>query len=400
MVTRKYITRIFIVDDDPIMTNLIKAALEHKDLYEVQTFDSGEEFFKHLHLSPDIIILDHNLPGMSGLSILKKVKETNPEIATILLSGQSKLEVVVEAYNNGVDRYLIKNGNVVMELSHCLGTLITNANLRKEVIELRTQILDRNKYNTVVGESKPILEILRLIQKIENTNLITLITGESGTGKEVIASSIHYNSNRSRKPFVAVNMAAIPVDLIESELFGHEKGSFTGASYKRIGKFEEADGGTIFLDEIGEMPLDLQAKLLRVLQDSKISRVGSNKEIKLDIRVIAATNKDLVQRVRDNKFREDLMYRLQGFLIALPPLRDRGNDVIILAKNFLESFCKANKLPAKILSQGAAERLLKHKWPGNVRELRSVIERAALLSDNERVEAEDVLFVDVGSIAV
>jgi DNA-binding NtrC family response regulator len=382
------------------MTKLIKASLEHKDLYEVQTFDSGEEVLKHLHFAPDIIILDHNLPGMSGLHVLKKLKETNPEIATILLSGQSKLEVVVDAYNSGLDRYLIKNGNVVLELTHCLGTLITNANLRKEVTELRSQILDRNKYKNVIGESQPILHILRLIQKIENTNLITLITGESGTGKEVVASSIHYNSNRGRKPFVAVNMAAIPVDLIESELFGHEKGSFTGASYKRIGKFEEADGGTIFLDEIGEMPLDLQAKLLRVLQDNKISRVGSNKEVKLDIRVIAATNKDLVQRVRDGKFREDLMYRLQGFLIALPVLRERGNDVIILAKNFLETFCKENKLSPKVLSPAAAERLIRHHWPGNVRELKSVIERGALLSDGERVEAEDILFVDAGNAIV
>jgi DNA-binding NtrC family response regulator len=400
MMTRKYITRIFIVDDDPIMTKLIKASLAQKEACEVHTFDSGEEFFNHLHLMPDILILDYNLPGMSGLNVLKKVKQTNPEIATILLSGQSKLEVVVEAYNGGVNRYLIKNGNVVLELSHCLDTLMTNVNLRKEVADLRTEILDRNKYKTVVGESKPVLQILRLIQKIENTNLITLITGESGTGKEVIASSIHYNSNRGRKPFVAVNMAAIPMDLIESELFGHEKGSFTGASYKRIGKFEEADGGTIFLDEIGEMPPDLQAKLLRVLQDNKISRVGSNKEVKLDIRVIAATNKDLVQRVRDGKFREDLMYRLQGFLIALPPLRERDNDVIILAKNFLESFCRTNKMPPKILSQGAAERLLRHRWPGNVRELKSVIERGALLSDGERIEAEDILFVDGGNVAV
>lgn len=395
MAGKKYVTRIFVVDDDPIMTQLIRSSLDRNDLYDVHVFDSGEAFFKNLHLMPDILILDYHLPGISGLNVLKQVKQMNPGIATILLSGQDKLEVVVEAYNSGVDRYLIKNANVVLELTHCLGTLIDNTNLRKEVLELREQIIDRNKYNSILGESRALLQVLRLIQKIENTNLITLITGESGTGKEVVASSIHYSSNRSRRPFVPVNMAAIPVDLIESELFGHEKGSFTGASYKRIGKFEEAHEGTIFLDEIGEMPLDLQAKLLRVLQDNKISRVGSNKEIKLDIRVIAATNKDLAQRVREGKFREDLMYRLQGFLIALPPLRERENDVILLAKHFLETFCKANRIATKVLSQGAAERLLRHSWPGNVRELKSVVERAALLCDGNRVEPDDVLFTDI-----
>jgi DNA-binding NtrC family response regulator len=233
---------------------------------------------------------------------------------------------------------------------------------------------------------------LKLIQKVENSKLITLITGESGTGKEVVANAIHYNSPRKRKSYIPVNMAAIPIDLIESELFGHEKGAFTGADQRRIGKFEEANEGTIFLDEIGEMPMDLQAKLLRVLQDNKISRVGSNKQIELDIRVIAATNKNLKERVKEGKFREDLMYRLQGFLIHLAPLKERGNDVILLAKYFIDEFSKASKVKPKTLSSHAVEKLLKYDWPGNVRELKSVIERGILMGEEEKIEPDDLIF--------
>lgn len=389
---KTYITKIFIIDDDEIYRNVIKASLEQNDLYDITVFDNGEDFFKNIHLAPDVVIIDYNLPGMSGLEILKKIKEHDQDIGTVVLSGQDKVEVVVEAYNSGADNYIIKNEKVAFELNHCLKNLSRKANLQKEVKELREEVINRNKYQSIIGESKPILQVLRLIQKVENSKLITLITGESGTGKEVIASAIHYNSNRSRRPFVPVNMAAIPVDLIESELFGHEKGAFTGANYKRIGKFEEANEGTIFLDEIGEMPMDLQAKLLRVLQDNKISRVGSNKEIKLDIRVVAATNKNLAERVKEGKFREDLMYRLQGFLIHLAPLRERGNDVLLLARYFLDAFCKANNMAPKTITNHAAEELLKYNWPGNVRELKSVIERAVLLTDNEKIDSGDLVF--------
>lgn len=388
---KKYVTRIFVVEDDKIMSKLLKFSLDQNDLYDVTVFETGEAFLENIHLAPDIVLIDYNLPGVSGMEILKRVKQFNPDTATVFLSAQEKLEVVVEAYNQGVNSYVIKNNNVIFELNNALRNLIASANLRKEVTELREQIIDRNKYRMIVGESRSVLQVLRLIQKVEKSNLITLITGESGTGKEVVAASIHYNSTRSKKPFVPVNMAAIPVDLIESELFGHEKGAFTGANYKRIGKFEEANEGTIFLDEIGEMPPDLQSKLLRVLQDNKITRVGSNKEIKLDIRVVAATNKDLAQRVKEGKFRDDLMYRLQGFLIHLPPLRERENDVIILAKNFLETFCKESGMRIKSLTPGAASRLMHHDWPGNVRELKAVIERAVLLSDSDKIGEDDIV---------
>jgi two-component system, NtrC family, response regulator AtoC len=388
----KYITKIFLIDDDAMYSNIIKLSLEQNDAYDISIFSSGEEFFSNIHLNPDIVIIDYNLPGMSGLDILKKIKHIDPNISTIFLSGQDKLDVVVQAYNSGANNYIIKNDNVIFELKHCLENLRLSSNLRKEVHQLREQIIDRNKYQSIIGESKPILNVLKLIQKIENTNLITLITGESGTGKEVVAKAIHYNSPRKRKPFVAVNVAAIPADLIESELFGHEKGAFTGAVSKRIGKFEESHEGTIFLDEIGEMAMDLQTKLLRVLQDNRITRLGTNREIEIDMRVIAATNKNLADRVKEGKFREDLFYRLQGFLIHLAPLRERGNDILILAKHFLEEFCKANKMQPKSISASASENLLSYPWPGNVRELKSTIERAALLSNNQKIEVDDLIF--------
>lgn len=391
---KHHINKIFLIDDDEVYSRVIRVSLEQNDLYDVTVFNTGEAFLAEMHQEPDIVIIDHQLPGISGLEILKKVKEQNPHIGTIILSGQDKVEVVVAAYNCGADEYIIKNEQVSVALNHSVKKLSEQADLRKELSELRAKVLDRNKYDQIVGESMPILQILKLIQKVENANLITLITGESGTGKEVVASTIHYNSPRKRKPFVPVNMAAIPVDLIESELFGHEKGAFTGANYRRIGKFEEANTGTIFLDEIGEMPMDLQSKLLRVLQDNKISRVGSNKEVALDIRVIAATNKNLLQRVKEGKFREDLMYRLEGFLIHLPPLRERDNDVILLAKYFLEHFCKQNRMILKTITPPAAQKLLNHTWPGNVRELKSVIERAALLSENEKIQSQDLIFSD------
>lgn len=389
---KNYITKIFLIDDDEMYSTIMKTSLEQNDHYDVHLFSSGEDFFGRIHENPDVVIIDYNLPGMSGIEILKKIKQYNADIATVILSGQDKVEVVVEAYNSGANNYIIKKENVVVELNHCIKNLSSNASLRKEVIELRQQIIDRNKYSSIIGDSKPILNVLKLIQKVENTNLITLITGESGTGKEVVAHALHYNSNRRKKPFVPVNMAAIPEDLIESELFGHEKGAFTGANYRRIGKFEEANEGTIFLDEIGEMALDLQSKLLRVLQDSKITRVGSNKEIPLNIRVIAATNKNLKDRVKEGKFREDLMYRLQGFLIHLAPLRERENDVILLAKHFLSEFCKVNNIKPKSIAPEAIESLMRYTFPGNVRELKSIIERAALLSEGEKIFTDDLIF--------
>lgn len=384
---------VFLVDDDPVFSMMLKKAIEQAgDFYNVTTFDTGKSILDAIHLNPDILLLDYHLPDVNGIEILSRVKSYNPSIFTLVISGQEKVEVVVDAYNQGADKYILKNDKSIIEVIKSLATISENIALRQEVEQLRDQIIDRNRYDLVIGESKPVLKVLKLVQKVEKSNILVLITGESGTGKDVVARTIHYHSPRKRKPFVAVNVAAIPEDLIESELFGHEKGAFTGAISRRIGKFEEANEGTIFLDEIGEMDMNMQTKLLRVLQDSKVIRLGSNKEIQLDIRVIAATNKNLMQRVKEGKFREDLFYRLQGFLIHLPRLKERDNDVILLANRFLSDFCKHNRMPEKVLDKQAIQLLLQHDWPGNVRELKSVIERAALISDNQYISDDDIIF--------
>jgi two-component system, NtrC family, response regulator AtoC len=389
---KKYITRIFVVEDDPLFSRVLKHKLEAEENFEVTMFTTGEEFLKNLYLNPDIVTLDYTLPGITGIELLKRVVSYSKGITPIILSAQEDVKVVVQAYKSGAKDYIIKNDNAIVELMNSIQNFTTQVNLRKQVEELKSQIIDRDKYLSYIGESKPALAVLKLVQRIEKTNMMVMITGESGTGKEVVSKMIHINSLRKREPFVPVNMAAIPQDLIESELFGHEKGAFTGADSKRIGKFEEANRGTIFLDEIGEMDMNLQTNLLRVLQESTISRVGSNKEIKLDVRVIAATNKDLGQLVKANKFREDLFFRLQGFLIHLPPLRDRGNDVLLLAKHFLKEFCKINRLSDKSFSKDAIEKMLDYRWPGNIRELKNTIERTAIITDAPVITAEDFIF--------
>ncbi|MCF8296822.1 MAG: sigma-54 dependent transcriptional regulator [Saprospiraceae bacterium] len=383
--------KIFIVEDDLIFARIIQKSLENED-YDIEVFNNGKDVLDNLHKNPDIISLDYNLPDMLGTEIQKKIIAYSSDISIIILSGQEDLNVVVEAYKLGAKSYIIKNNNALVELKNAINNVAEKIKLKNEVEQLKDELIDRNKYSSIIGESPEILKILKLIQKVEKTNILTMITGESGTGKEVVAKAIHYNSDRKRKPFVAVNVAAIPPDLIEDELFGHEKGAFTGASSKRKGKFEEAHTGTIFLDEIGEMELNLQTKLLRVLQESQISRLGSNKVINIDVRVIAATNKNLGQRVKEGKFREDLYYRIQGFLIHLPPLKNRGNDIILLANHFLKSCIKSNKLPEKTFDASAIKSLLEHNWSGNVRELISVVERATLISNTNIITSSDLIY--------
>lgn len=384
--------KVFIVEDDTMFGELMKMKLEENHLLDVMLFTSGEEMFREFHTQPDIVILDYFLPYKNGVQIIRELKDLSDEVSVILLSGQKNIEVVVEAYNLGAKNYIIKNENALVELDNCVKNLYDSISLKKEIESLKSQIIDRNKYSNIVGKSEVIQQVFGLMQKIENSDVLTLITGESGTGKEVVARTVHYNSQRGRKPFVAINVAAIPDDLIESELFGYEKGAFTGASGRRIGKFEQANHGTIFLDEIGEIDLTVQKKLLRVLQEKKVSRLGSNKEIDLNVRVIAATNQSLGRLVKEKKFREDLYYRLQGFLIHLPPLRERGNDIIVLAKHFLKEFCESNNVGKKSFSSVTLMELMKYSWPGNIRELKSVVERASLISEGEKIIPEDLIY--------
>jgi len=308
----------------------------------------------------------------------------------ILVSEQEDIEMVVTLLKMGAYDYITKSDDIKERLLNTIQNLTKDLSLKKEISILRREV--QNKYSfrkTILGESPAIKSVYELVGKALDTNITVIISGETGTGKELVAKAIHYNSKRKEKPFVAVNVPAIPSELIESELFGHEKGSFTGASSRRIGRFEEADGGTLFLDEIGEMEMNLQTKLLRVLQEKEIVRIGSNKPVKADCRIIAATNKILRDEVKKGRFREDLYYRLLGLPIELPPLRDRASDILILARHFIDSFCNENGLPVKRLSPGAQKKLLNYNFPGNVRELKSLVELAVTLSPNEEIEEDD-----------
>lgn len=384
---------IALVDDDEILLQLISLNLQAESNLEIKTYMSGQEILDSLKTeNHDILVLDYNLPDYKGIELFNEIKKIRPNIAVIFLSGQNDVNVVVNAYNNGVKNYVVKSQNAIAELINAVKNISETVVLKKEVEYWQDQILNRNKYENIIGESPAIMKVLKLIQKVEKTNVLTLITGDSGTGKELVAQAIHYNSDRRKKPFVPVNIAALPEDLIESELFGYEKGAFTGADSKRIGKFEEANDGTIFLDEIGELDLNMQTKLLRVLQDNIVTRLGSNKEIQLNTRIVAATNKNLAQAVKDGTFREDLYYRLQVFLIKLPPLRERGNDVIILSKYFINEFCKSNKIQNKVFTPEAYRKILEHSWPGNIRELKSFVERSILVSDGQSIDVDDLIF--------
>lgn len=384
--------KIFAVEDDQFLGSIIKKNLEKIEDTEVQHFLNAQDCLSNLHQNPDIITIDFLLPDMTGLELMEKIKNYDDSIKCVIVSGQDKVEVVLDVYKKGAADYIMKNDEAVINLEQSVRNLIKSVKQKHDVSNLQEQIIDRNKYSNIIGNSPSVLRVLRLIQKVEKSNIMVLITGLSGTGKELVARAIHYGSPRARKPFVTVNMGAIPADLIESELFGHEKGAFTDARERRIGKFEEANEGTIFLDEIGEMDLLMQTKLLRVLQEKEVTRVGSNKPIKIDARVLAATNKNLSQEVKEGRFREDLFYRLQGFLIHLPTLQERGEDVIILAKSFLSEFCKENKMTQINLTKEAMKALMEYRWPGNIRELKATMDRAAVMCENNTINPEDIVF--------
>ena len=390
--------KIFVVEDDEWYNRLLVHNLSLNPDYEIESFTNGKDCLSNLGKNPDVITLDYQLPDMQGLEVLKKIKAENEEIQVILISEQDEIDVVVELLKYGAYDYIVKSKDIRERLLNTIQNIRNGASLKKEIVSLRTEVQKKYSYqNTIIGSSKATKNIFALIEKATRTNISVSITGETGTGKELVAKAIHYNSTRAAKPFVAVNMAAIPKELTESELFGHEKGAFTGANFRRIGKFEEAHGGTLFLDEITEMDISIQAKLLRALQEKEIVRVGSNKPVKTDCRIIVATNQNLQDSVLKGLFRQDLYYRLYGFPIELPPLRERGSDIVILSKHFIKEFCKENSLPLKTISKSAVEKLIAYSFPGNIRELKSVIELAITLSDNEEISSEDIL---LGSNAI
>jgi DNA-binding NtrC family response regulator len=384
--------KIFVVEDDEWYNRLLVHTLSLNPDYEIKSFTTGKDCLDSIHQAPDVVTLDYRLPDMKGLDVLKRIKEINDDIQIILISEQDDIEVVVTLLQNGAYDYIVKSRDIRERLLNTVNNIRQGSNLKKEIVSLRKEVkLKYTHQNTIIGNSAATQKIFELIEKATRTNITVTVTGETGTGKELVAKAIHYNSSRAKSSFVAVNVAAIPKDLIESELFGHEKGSFTGATSRRIGKFEEANGGTLFLDEMAEMEISLQAKLLRALQEKEIIRIGSNAPVKIDCRIIIATNKDLQEEIRKGTFRQDLYYRLYGLPIELPPLRERGNDVIILAKHFINEFCGENKMSVKALTSEASAKLLSYPFPGNIRELKSVIELAVTLADQDEILADHIV---------
>lgn len=385
--------KIFVVEDDPAYTKFLKYVLSLNPDYEVEFFTSGKDCLSNLHKNPAVITLDYSLPDIPGEKVLHQIRTHDPNINVIIVSAQEKIGTAVELLKLGAYDYITKDQETKERIINSINNARRKTSLMKEITELKKEISEKYEFEkSIVGMSPAIKKIFGLLEKACTTNISVSVSGETGTGKELIAKAIHYNSKRKNKPFVAVNIAAIPRELIESELFGHEKGAFTGAMTRRIGKFEEADGGTIFLDEIGDMEASLQAKMLRVLQEREVTRIGGNQVIKLDVRIISATHKDLAEEVKAGRFREDLYYRLLGLPIHLPPLRERGSDVILIAKHFLDQFTKDNQMPRLKISQEAQEKLMQYPFPGNIREMKSIIELAAVMSSDQEIKAADISF--------
>jgi DNA-binding NtrC family response regulator len=388
--------KIFVVEDSEWYNRLLVHTLSLNPDYEIKSFFNGKDFLNSLFESPDIVTLDYRLPDFTGLDILKRIREENSDVQVILISEQADIETVVSLLKMGAYDYISKTEDIKDRLLNTVKNIRNGIGLKREITTLRREVQKKYSFrDSILGESHAIKTVYDRIEKALSTNITVIISGETGTGKELVAKAIHYNSKRKDKAFVTVNVAAIPSELIESELFGHEKGSFTGAAYRRIGRFEEADGGTLFLDEIGEMELNLQAKLLRVLQEKEIVRIGSNKPVRTDCRIVVATNKNLKEEVKKGNFREDLYYRLLGLPIELPPLRERENDILILARYFIGKFCEENNILIKKLSVQSQKKLMSYPFPGNVRELKSVIELAVTLSATDEIEPAD-LVVDRG----
>lgn len=390
--------KIFIVEDDPWYGEILEYHLSLNPDYLITRFITGKECLANMHKQPDLITIDFSLPDYTGDVLFQKIRAVNNQVPVIVISGQEEIAVAVKMLKMGVTDYLVKDDNTKDILWNSVIKVRETGNLKKEVATLREELGQKFSFDkSIIGKSPALIKIFSLMEKATKTNINISISGETGTGKEVVAKAIHYNGDRKRKPFIAVNMAAIPKELIESELFGHEKGAFTGAVARKAGKFEEANGGTIFLDEIAELDLSLQSKILRVLQEREIIRVGGHEKVKLDVRLIVATHKNLAEEVNKGNFREDLYYRIMGLPIELPPLRERGNDILILARHFADEFAKDNKLGAISIAGDAKERLMRYNYPGNVRELKAMIDLAVVMSNGQEIIAEDISYTSARS---
>ncbi len=378
--------KVYIVEDNILYARILKKQLVDAN-YQVKVFHNGTDFIECLHEKPDVITLDYTLPDMTGQVVLEKIQKELPSAHVIVISAQENINTAINLMKNGAYDYIMKAPDTREKLSNIIKNIQATDQLKIENLILKDAIKEKYNFkNLIKGNSREIDHVFDLMERAVQTNISVSISGETGTGKELVAKGIHYNSKNSNKPFIAVNVSAIPEGLVESELFGHEKGAFTGADYLKIGKFEQANEGTLFLDEIADLDVNTQAKLLRVLQEREVIRVGGSKIISLNVRIITATHRNLAALVPEGKFRQDLYYRLLGLPIEVPPLRQRGNDIILLAKFFIDEFCKENNMEPKSLSNEAKQALLSYHYPGNIRELKAVMELACVMTSRDIIK--------------
>lgn len=385
------VASILAVDDETDFTDTLSSILTKQE-YSVDTSCSGYEALQMLSIRPyDLVLLDLTMPLISGIDTLKRIQKIDPGLPVIILTGDSRVGTVVDAMKLGAYDFFSKPLDWE-KLEIAIKNALITKELRGEVFrlkgQLKSQLKSKYSFERIIGNSKTMQEVFRSLERVIETNVTVSIQGESGTGKELLARSIHFNGRRKQKPFVAVNCAAIPESLLESEFFGHEKGAFTGAIARRVGKFEQADGGTIFLDEIGDMPYSTQVKILRVLQERRFQRVGGTETVEVDVRVISATNKNLEEEMKQGNFREDLYYRINVYPIFVPPLRRRREDIPALAAFFLEKFNKEYHRKIKAILPQTLDYLMNYEWPGNVRELENILERSFLHASDGVLAAE------------
>ena len=385
--------RILVVDDDPLFRDFLKEALDRKD-YDAVSVEGGAQAVQEMQEAEyDLILSDIRMPGMDGMQVLQKALELQPTARVVLITAHATVANAVEAMGKGAFDY-VEKGCSLEEIEVRVARALENQELKQENLRLRSELQERYSFGNMVGRSPKMEEVFELIRTVAKSRSTVLITGESGTGKELVARAIHYNSPRKGQPFIKLNCAALPQDLIESELFGHEKGSFTGAIKQAKGRFELADGGTLLLDEISEIKPPLQAKLLRVLQEREFERVGSGTSIKVDVRIVATTNRNLKEQIEKGEFREDLYYRLNVIPMHLCSLSERREDIAQLVNHFLAKYNKENEKAIEGVSEKAMERLMGYGWPGNVRELENYIERAVVICQGQEIR-EDQLPMDV-----
>jgi DNA-binding NtrC family response regulator len=381
--------RLLIAEDEPILRIAIADALR-KEGWEVDVAEDGAKamalFERHLH---DVVLTDVMMPRMDGMEVLRRVKAVQPETTVVLITAYATVDSAVEAMRQGAADFIAKPFSM-MQLLLRLNNVCSFRLLKEQNIRLQEQLEKRYSFGNIIGKSKRMREVFELIKLVADSDAAVLVQGESGTGKELVASAIHYNSPRRTQPYIRVSCASLPESLIESELFGFEKGAFTGASERRVGRFEAASGGTLFLDEIGELPLGIQVKLLRVLQEKQIERLGSHRSIKVDVRIVSASLRPLEEEIGEGRFRDDLYFRVNTVTIHLPPLRERKEDIPVLAQTFLEEFCRERGKAIEGFTDSVQEAFDAYPWPGNVRELRNVVERAVLFCNTPKVTIEEL----------